>query len=64
MTAVKRLYPLIACSSIVFAVVAILIGQFGPDSYLDPMNVTISEYAVADRGGVTEVAMVVLGVGS
>ncbi|MEV4390656.1 DUF998 domain-containing protein [Nonomuraea sp. NPDC049607] len=59
-----RLYPLIACASIVFSVVAILVGHFGPDPYLDPMNVTISEYAVTDRGGVTEVAMAVLGIGS
>jgi hypothetical protein len=64
MTAAKRLYPLIACGSILFAVVAVVVGQFGPDPYLDPMNVTISEYAVADRGGVTEVAMAVLGIGS
>ncbi|MER6949465.1 DUF998 domain-containing protein [Nonomuraea sp. NPDC000554] len=64
MAAVKRFYPLIACVSIVFSVVAIVVGQFVPDPYLDPMNVTISEYAVSDRGGVTEVAMAVLGVGS
>ncbi|MFG1708727.1 DUF998 domain-containing protein [Nonomuraea sp. M3C6] len=62
--AAKRLYPLIACASIVFSVVAIVVGQFGPDPYLDPMNVTVSEYAVSDRGGVTEVAMAVLGIGS
>ncbi|WP_188188763.1 DUF998 domain-containing protein [Nonomuraea sp. SYSU D8015] len=64
MTAAKRLYPLIACGSILFSVVAVVVGQFDPDPYLDPMNVTISEYAVADRGGVTEVAMAVLGIGS
>ncbi|TDD52558.1 DUF998 domain-containing protein [Nonomuraea terrae] len=64
MTAVKRLFPLIACASILFSVVGVLVGQFDPDPYLDPMNVTISEYAVADRGGVTEVAMAVLGIGS
>ncbi|NUP63056.1 MAG: DUF998 domain-containing protein [Nonomuraea sp.] len=59
-----RLFPLIACAAIVFSVVAIVVGQFGPDPYLDPMNVTVSEYAVSDRGGVTEVAMAVLGIGS
>ncbi|MEV0828698.1 DUF998 domain-containing protein [Nonomuraea rubra] len=64
MTAVKRLSPWIACASILFSVVAVVAGQFGPDPYLDPMNVTISEYAVSDRGGVTEVAMAVLGIGS
>ncbi|MGN9837742.1 DUF998 domain-containing protein [Nonomuraea sp. H19] len=64
MTAAKRLYPLIASASILFSVVAVVVGQFGPDPYLDPLNVTVSEYAVSDRGGVTEVAMAVLGIGS
>ncbi|MGW4799300.1 DUF998 domain-containing protein [Nonomuraea sp. NPDC004297] len=64
MTAVKRLYPWIACASILFSVVAVVAGQFGPDPYLDPLNVTVSEYAVSDRGGMTEVAMAVLGIGS
>ncbi|MEU6722846.1 DUF998 domain-containing protein [Nonomuraea wenchangensis] len=64
MTAAKKLLPAAACGSIVFAVIAVVAGQFDPDPYLDPMNVTISEYAVADRGGVTEVAMAVLGLGS
>ncbi|WP_235994867.1 DUF998 domain-containing protein [Nonomuraea montanisoli] len=57
-------YALVACLSIVSAVVAVVAGQFGPDPYLDPLNVTISEYAVSDRGGVTEVAMAVMGLGS
>ncbi|MEV0351736.1 DUF998 domain-containing protein [Nonomuraea sp. NPDC050680] len=60
----KRLYPIIACGSIVFAVVGIVVGQLVPDSGLDPLNVTVSEYAVSDRGGVTEAAMMVLGLGS
>ncbi|MEU8355743.1 DUF998 domain-containing protein [Nonomuraea sp. NPDC048882] len=64
MTAAKRLCPLIACASILFSVVAVVAGQLGPDPYLDPMNVTVSEYAVSDRGGVTEIAMAVLGIGS
>ncbi|MEV4290146.1 DUF998 domain-containing protein [Nonomuraea bangladeshensis] len=64
MTAAKKLLPAAACGSIVFAVIAVVAGQFGPDPYLDPMNVTVSEYAVSDRGGVTEVAMAVLGLGS
>ncbi|MEU4541747.1 DUF998 domain-containing protein [Nonomuraea dietziae] len=64
MAPLKRFYPLISCSLIMFSVVAIVVGQFDPDPYLDPMNVTISEYAVADRGGVTEVAMVAMGLGS
>ncbi|MEU4231282.1 DUF998 domain-containing protein [Nonomuraea sp. NPDC026600] len=60
----KRLYPIIACGSIVFAVVGIVVGQLVPDPDLNPLNVTVSEYAVSDRGGVTEAAMVVLGLGS
>lgn len=60
----KRLYPIIACGSIVFAVVGIVVGQLVPDPGLNPLNVTVSEYAVSDRGGVTEAAMVVLGLGS
>ncbi|SEG76382.1 Protein of unknown function [Nonomuraea solani] len=62
MTAAKRLIPLAACASILFSVVAVLAGQFDPG--LDPLNVTISEYAVSDHGGVTEIAMAVLGLGS
>ncbi|MFI7438620.1 DUF998 domain-containing protein [Nonomuraea indica] len=54
----------IACAAIGFSVVAVVIGQLGPDPYLDPLQVTVSEYAVADRGGVTEVAMAVMGLGS
>ncbi|MGW5681315.1 DUF998 domain-containing protein [Nonomuraea sp. NPDC003754] len=64
MAPLKRVYPLLACSLILFSVVAIVVGQFDPDPYLDPMNVTISEYAVADRGGVTEMAMAAMGLGS
>lgn len=62
--AVKRLAPWIACASILFSVVAVVVGQLVPDPQLDPLNVTISEYAVSDRGGVTEIAMAVLGIGS
>ncbi|TDD12835.1 DUF998 domain-containing protein [Nonomuraea deserti] len=64
MTAAKRLYPLIACASILFSVVAVVVGQLGADPDLDPLNVTVSEFAVSERGGVTEAAMAVLGVGS
>lgn len=60
----KRLYPIIACGSIVFAVVGIVVGQLVPGPGLNPLNVTVSEYAVSDRGGVTEAAMMVLGLGS
>jgi hypothetical protein len=58
MTAVKRLYPLIALAAITFAVAGVLAGPGAS------MNVTVSEYAVADRGGVTELAMAVMALGS
>lgn len=64
LVAVRRWYPVIAAGAILFSVIAVIVGQFDPDSYLDPMNITISEYAVADRGGITEIAMAVLGLGS
>lgn len=57
-------YPVVASVAIVFAVVGVVLGQLDPVPYLDPLNVTISEYAVADRGGVTAIAMAVLGLGS
>ncbi|MFG1697335.1 DUF998 domain-containing protein [Nonomuraea sp. NPDC049309] len=62
--AVKRLSPWIACAAILFSVVAVVAGQLVPDQRLDLVNITVSEYAVADRGGVTETAMAVLGIGS
>ncbi|WP_157530794.1 DUF998 domain-containing protein [Microtetraspora niveoalba] len=61
---VKRLYPLLACAGIMTAVVAAVVGQIDPDPYLDPVNLTLSDYAVLDRSGATEVAMVVLGASS
>ncbi|WP_433249182.1 DUF998 domain-containing protein [Streptosporangium sp. CA-135522] len=64
MLALKRLYPLVSCAGIVMAVVATVIGQIDADPYLDPLNLTISEYAVLDRGGATEFAMASLGVAS
>ncbi|MER5424447.1 DUF998 domain-containing protein [Streptosporangium roseum] len=64
MLALKRLYPLVACAGIVIAAVATVIGQIDPDPYLDPLNLTISEYAALDRGGATEFAMATLAVAS
>lgn len=64
MSAVKKACPLVACAAIAFAVAGVVAGQLGPDPHLDPLNVTVSEYAVADRGGVTEVAMAVMALGS
>jgi hypothetical protein len=38
-----------------------VIGQFGPDPDFSQVSLTISDYAVADRGGVTDWAMVAFG---
>ncbi|MFF5213213.1 DUF998 domain-containing protein [Streptosporangium sp. NPDC000396] len=64
MLALRRLYPLVACAGIAMAVVAAVVGQIDPDPYLDPLNLTISEYAALDRGGATEFAMACLGIAS
>lgn len=60
--AMGRVYPLIAGAAVVFSIIALVVGQVGGS--LDPMQVSISEYAVAERGGVTGIAMVVLGLGA
>ncbi|MGI5492916.1 DUF998 domain-containing protein [Microtetraspora malaysiensis] len=61
---VKRIYPLLACAGVMTAVAAAVVGQIDPDPYLDPLDLTLTDYAVLDRSGATEVAMVVLGGGS
>lgn len=38
-----------------------VIGQFGPDPDFSQLSLTVSDYAVADRGGVTDWAMVTFG---
>jgi hypothetical protein len=38
-----------------------LIGQYGPDPSFSQISLTVSDYAVADRGGVTDSAMVAFG---
>jgi hypothetical protein len=35
-------------------------GQVGPDPQFDPLALTVSDYAVADRGGATDWAMLTL----
>ncbi|MEU4832403.1 DUF998 domain-containing protein [Streptosporangium sp. NPDC023615] len=62
MLASKRLYPLIACAALVTAALAAVVGQIGPASYADPLNLPVSEYAVLDRGGATSLMLASLGV--
>jgi hypothetical protein len=59
----KIYYPLIACAGIATATVAMIMGQVG-GPYLDPLNLTISEYAALSGGRATQFAMVFLGIAS
>ncbi|GAA4575909.1 DUF998 domain-containing protein [Planotetraspora kaengkrachanensis] len=61
---VKRLYPLIACGGILYAVIYVVTAQVAGGSALDPVTMTISEYASLDRGIGIEAAMAVLGLSS
>lgn len=61
---VKRIYPLVAVCGILLAVVAVVAAQVSGDPTLDPVSMTISQYAAHDAGGVIETAMAVLGLAS
>ncbi|MEV7801644.1 DUF998 domain-containing protein [Microbispora sp. NPDC088329] len=61
---VKRIYPLLAGGGILLAVVTVVAAQVGGDPSLDPVSMTISEYAARDGGGAIETAMAVLGLAS
>jgi Protein of unknown function (DUF998) len=47
-------------AGLVLTVVLAVEGQVGPDPQFDPLALTVSDYAVADHGGVTDWAMVTL----
>jgi hypothetical protein len=47
-------------AGLLLTVVLAVEGQVGPDPDFDPFALTVSDYAVADRGGVTDWAMVTL----
>ncbi|GAA5057813.1 hypothetical protein GCM10023259_042180 [Thermocatellispora tengchongensis] len=57
-----RVYPLLAAAGIALAAAAFVFGALTANSHLDTLNLTVSEYAVADRGGATGFAMTALGV--
>ncbi|OPG12767.1 DUF998 domain-containing protein [Microbispora sp. GKU 823] len=61
---VKRFYPLLAGGGILLAVVTVVAAQVGGDASLDPVSMTISQYAAHDGGGAIETAMAVLGLAS
>ncbi|MEW9527492.1 DUF998 domain-containing protein [Microbispora sp. NPDC049125] len=61
---VKKLFPLVACGGIVLAVVSVVATQVSGNPGLDPVSMTISDYAARDGGNTIELAMAVLGVAS
>jgi Protein of unknown function (DUF998) len=61
---VTHLLALGAGGGIVLAVVLTVIGHIDHDPGLNPLSLTISDYALSDRGGPVEIAMLSLGLGS
>ncbi|WP_062350730.1 DUF998 domain-containing protein [Herbidospora yilanensis] len=61
---VKRLSPVIAISGLVLAMAAVVAGQLDPSPHLDPVALSISEYAAQERGVLTEFALAMLGLAS
>nr|WP_205864051.1 DUF998 domain-containing protein [Planosporangium mesophilum] len=49
-----------AVGGIVVAVALVVVGQVDPNDNLNPWALTVSDFAVSDRGGVTDVAMGVM----
>jgi len=54
-----RFHGGLAAAGIAVAAVLVVDGHVDPNSDLDPWSLTISDFAVSDRGGVIDVAMVV-----
>jgi Protein of unknown function (DUF998) len=61
---VKRLYPVVACAGILLAVVTVVAAQLRGGGSLDPLSMTISDYAARDGGRLIKPAMALLGVAS
>ncbi len=64
MLALKRLYPLVACSGITVAVGAMVVAQASSAPGLDTLDLTIGEYAALEGTGATGFALVSLAVAS
>ncbi|GAB2941101.1 DUF998 domain-containing protein [Micromonospora polyrhachis] len=60
-TSARRLFTALAWVGLALTVLLAVVGQIDPDPYLDPFALTVSDYAVADRGGVTDAAMMTFG---
>ena len=60
----SRVYAAVSLLSLVVAVVATAVGHLGLGPGYDPLTLTVSDYALSDRGTAIEVAMVVLALGA
>lgn len=60
----KRIVPLAALAGVVVAVITAVAGQLDSDPTLDPVRLTVGEYAALAPGGATETALAVLGLAS
>jgi hypothetical protein len=52
---------LLAIAGVALTFYLAVIGQFGPDPELSKISLTVSDFAVSDRGGATDTAMVTFG---
>jgi hypothetical protein len=52
-----RIYGLVAGGGLVLAALLVVVGHVDPNNDLNPWALTVSDFAVSDRGGVTDVAM-------
>lgn len=64
MIAVRKLAPLVALAAIVFGVAGVAAGLYDPAPGLDPLHVSVGEYAMAERGGVTATALAIMALGA
>jgi hypothetical protein len=60
----SRAFAAISIVGLVIAVIAAVVGHLGLGSGYDPLQLTISDYALSDRGAAIAIAMVALALGS
>ena len=62
--AAARVLAVLATGGIILAVLLTVLGHVDADQGYNPLTLTISDYAVSDRGGAVDFAMVTLGLAS
>src|ERR1700710_1696190 len=63
-TAAARVFASVSILGLLTAVVATVIGHIGLGPGYDPLKLTISDYALSNRGETIEIAMVALALGA